>query len=395
MKIMVKYKTIEYFQAFFEVNQTIFSSLSIRDILKLLVKRTVNTLGAKAGSLRLLDEKTKRLELVASYLLSTKYLDKGTLISDKSIPEVLEGKVVTIKDASKDPRIQYQKEKTAEGINTILSVPVVANDRVIGVLRLYSGEPRDFSDEEIEFVSALAEIGGLAIVNAKIYEDEGIKLSSLLKKCGVELPEEPRRPKQKLKLFARETIDPSKSLEYFRGLHEITRAILSTLDSRKVIALVIEKVLLLMKVKACSLRLINETTRELELVASKGLSERYLKKGPLHIDKSIRDTLEGTPVFIPDARTDSRVEYLAEKAQEGIVSILSLPIVARKRVIGMLRLYSQEMRKYSREEVAFLSALAEMAGIAIINAKMYEKTKYDLSFWETTLGYMGVKGDQK
>ena len=150
-----------------------------------------------------------------------------------------------------------------------------------------------------------------------------------------------------------------------------------------------------MKVKACSIRLINEITRELELVASKGLSEHYLKKGPLHIDKSIREALTGTPVLIADARTDPRIEYQPEKAQEGIISILSLPIIARKRVIGILRLYSEEARRYSREEVAFLSALAELAGIAIINAQLYERTKYDLSFWKTTLGYLDVRRKQK
>ena len=255
---MGTHKTIEYFRAFFEVSQTIFSSLSLKEMLALLVKRTVKTLGAKAGSLRLLDEKTRQLELVASYMLSRKYLQKGVLSSDKSIPEVLEGRVVTIKDAFEDPRIQYQKEKMEEGINTILSVPVIAKSRVIGILRLYSGEPRDYSDEEIEFVSALAEIGGLAIANAKIYEDAGVKLSSLLKKFGVELTEEPRKRKQGLKSFAPEPIDPAKSLEYFRGLHEITRTILSSLDSAQVIALVIEKVLAATGVKACSLRLINE-----------------------------------------------------------------------------------------------------------------------------------------
>jgi GAF domain-containing protein len=393
--MIVKHKTIEYFRTFFDVSQAVFSSQSLKDILKLLIKRTVSALGAKAGSLRLVNEQTSRLELAASYLLSKKYLNKGSLSSDLSIPEVLEGKVVVIKDAFKDPRIQYKAEKLEEGINTILSVPVVAGDKVIGVLRLYSGEPRDFSDEEIEFVSALAEIGGLAIANAKIYEDEGIKLSSLLKEVGVELPEEPKRPKQKLESFALEPADPSRSLEYFRGLHTIAKAILSTLDSRQVINMVIEIVLAIMKVKACSLRLINETTRELELVASKGLSERYLKKGPLHIDKSIRETLAGTPVLIADARTDPRIEYLPEKAQEGIVSILSLPIIARKRVIGILRLYSEGPRRYSREEVAFLSAIAEMAGIAIINARLYERTKYDLSFWKTTLGYLDIRRNEK
>ncbi len=392
---MAKDKTIEYFRIFFEVSQSIFSSLSLKDILKLLVRRTVGALGAKSGGLRLVDEKTKRLELVASHMLSKKYLSKGALSSDKSIPEVLEGKVVVIKDAFRDSRIQYQAEKMAEGINTVLSVPVAAKDKVIGVLRLYSGEPRDFSDEEIEFVSALAEIGGLAIANAKIYEDEGIKLSVLLKEVGVELPEEPVKPKQRLKSFALEPVDPARSLEYFRVLHEVTRTILSTLDSRQVIDMVIEKVLSIMKVKACSIRLVNETTRELEMVASKGLSEHYLKKGPLHIDKSIRDTLGGAPVLIPDARTDPRVEYLAEKAREGIVSILSLPIIARKRVIGILRLYSDKMRPYSREEVAFLSALAGMAGVTIINARLYERTQYDLSFWKTTLGYLNARGEEK
>jgi signal transduction protein with GAF and PtsI domain len=285
MTIMVKHKTIEYFRTFFDVSQTIFSSLSLKDVLKLLVRRAVNTLGAKAGSLRIVNEKTNRLELVASQKLSKKYLNKGHLNSDQSIPEVLDGKVVVIKNAFKDPRIQYKKAKLEEGINTILSVPVVAKNKVIGILRLYSGEPRDFSDGEIEFVSALAEMGGLAIANAKIYEDEGIKLSSLLNKVGIELPEEPKSPKQRFKTFALEPDDPSKSLEYFRILHEITRTILTSLDSKQIIGLVIDKVIAIMHVKACSLRLINETTRELEWVASKGLSDGYLKKGRPHIDQ--------------------------------------------------------------------------------------------------------------
>ena len=64
--MMAEKKTTEYLQTFFDVNQTIFSSLSLKEILKILVKKTVRALGAKAGSLRLIDEQTKRLELAAS-----------------------------------------------------------------------------------------------------------------------------------------------------------------------------------------------------------------------------------------------------------------------------------------------------------------------------------------
>ena len=385
---MAEHKTTEYLKTFFDVNQTIFSSLSLKEILNILVKKTVRALGAKAGSLRLIDEQTKRLELAASENLSRKYLNKGPLNYDRSIPEVMEGKVVLVKDAHNDSRIQYRAEKAREGINTILSVPVVAKDKVIGVLRLYSEEPRDFTDEEIEFVSALAEMGGLAIANAKIYEDEGVKLSSLLKRVGIDLPEERKRLRQRPRPFAVEEVDPSKSLEYFRALHDIARTILSTLDSQRVIDLLIGKLLTIMKVKACSLRLVNETTRELETIASQGLSERYLKKGPVHMERSIRESLKGVPVLILDATADPRIEYPQENAREGIASILSLPIIAGKRAIGILRLYSQETRQYSGEEMAFLTAVAELAGLAIINARLYEKTKYDFSFWNTTLEYL-------
>jgi len=394
---MADHKTTAYLQTFFDINQTIFSSLSLKEILKELVKKTTSALGAKAGSLRLLDDRTRRLELAASYNLSKKYLNKGPLNSDQSVPAVMEGKVVVIKDAHNDERIQYRAEKLREGINTILSVPVVAKDKVIGVLRLYSAERREFSSEEIEFASALAEMGGLAIANAKIYEDEGVRLTTLLAEVGIELPaERSRRPGKRSRPFAMEPVDQVKSLEYFRVLHGIGRAILSTLDSRLVIDLLTEKMLAAMKVEACSLRLVNETTRELEMIASSGLSDSYLKKGPVHMDKSIRETLTGVPVLILDATADPRIEYPNENAREGIASILSLPVIAGKRVIGILRLYSKEMRQYSAEEVAFLSAVAELAGLAIINARLYEKTKYDLSFWKTTLAYLNTgKAGQK
>jgi len=383
----------EFFAVFFEASRTILSSSSLEEILNLLVRRAAETLGAKGGSLRLVDEMTNRLELKASFQLSQRYLTKGPLEMDKSVPEVLAGSVVLIKDAQNDPRVQYREELREEGINAMLSVPVEAKDKVIGVLRLYMTNVRDLGAEEIEFVSALAELGGLAIVNARIYEERGIKLASLLQKVGVDLPEKPGEESRRYLCFRTQPVDPARSLEYFRMLHETLRSLLSTLNSEEVMALMIDKLLELMKVEACALRLINDTTRELELFACKGLSDRFLEKGPLHADKSICEALEGFPVLIADAKTDPRIQYPEQMAREGITTILSLPIVAMDRVVGVLRLYSKAARQYSQDEVAFLSALAEIAGILIMNARLYEKTKYDLSFWTATLGYLEGNSD--
>ena len=387
VRAMSSERDIQYFKVFFDASQAILSSASLKDILNLLVRRTVDALDVKAGALLLVDEKTGRLKLMSSHQLSRKFRNKGPLRTGKSIPEVMEGKPVLIKDALADPRIQYREAMLEEGINTLLSVPVVAKDKVIGVLRLYMAEPRDVSDSEMEFVSALAGMGGLAIANAMIYENESVQLSNLHKKMGVEMPRQARERKGKSKTPVVSSVDPSHSLEYFRAFHEVTRAILSTLDSREVVTLVIEKVIAVMRVKACGLRLVDRTTREMEMFASKGLSKWFLEKGPIHADKSIFEALEGVPVLVLDAQTDPRIQYQKEVAKEGIVSVLSLPIVAGDRVIGVLRLYTGETRQFTLDEVAFLTAIAMISGIAIMNARLYEKTKYDLSFWGTTLDY--------
>lgn len=378
----------EYFRLFFETAQAILSARNLQETLDSLVQRTVASLQIKAGGLRLIDEQSNSLKQVASFGLSEAYLNKGALNADQSIPEVLVGKPVCIKDAYNDPRIQYPDAMRAEGINTILSVPVIAGDKVIGVLRLYSAEPRDYNDEDLEFVSALAEMGGLAIANARLYQNQGDRLASLFEEIGVEQPTAAEIREQQFESCAFLPIDPVKSLGYFRTLHEVTRAILSTLDSKQVVQLIVDKVIGIMQVKACALRLRNEITHELELIATAGLSEKFLAKGQPHTDQSISETLAGKPVLITDTANDPRLEYPAETVAEGIASILSMPIVARQRVVGVLRLYSAERRQYSQEEVTFLSALAEIAGVAIMNARIYEKTRNDLSFWTTTFGYM-------
>jgi signal transduction protein with GAF and PtsI domain len=385
---MIQTNANEYFRLFFETAQAILSARNLQETLDSLVHRTVDALEIKAGGLRLIDEQSNNLKQVASFGLSETYLNKGPLNADQSIPEVLGGKPVYIKDAHNDPRIQYPEAMRNEGIAAVLSVPVIAGEKVIGVLRLYSAEPHDYSDEDIEFVSALAEMGGLAVANARHSQAEEDKLAALFEEIDVDLSTTSEISEQQLAAFAFLPVDPTKSLDYFRTLHEITQAILSTLDSKQVVQMIVDKVISIMQVKAGALRLRNETTHELELIATSGLSEKFLAKGQPHTNQSISETLAGKPVLITDTANDPRLEYPAETVAEGVATILSMPIIARQRVVGVLRLYSAEKRQYSHEEITFLSALAEIAGVAIMNARIYEKTRNDLSFWTATLGYM-------
>jgi len=89
---------------------------------------------------------------------------------DNGANPTLKGKNVTILNMAEDPRAQYPKAAIEEGIVSLVSIPLSIEGRIIGVLRIYTGAPRNFSEDEINFAEALAEMGAIAIRNARVHE---------------------------------------------------------------------------------------------------------------------------------------------------------------------------------------------------------------------------------
>lgn len=157
---------------FAEIKTAISSTLNLKEVLDLIVQGVVKVMKVKGSSLSLLDKNREKLRIFAYHGLSRNYVDKGPLDSSKSLSETtLNGKQVWIEDASTDPRVQYPTEAMREGIASILSVPLVVRNKVIGALRVYTSEPRSFSEDEGRFLFGFAEQVALAIENARSYED--------------------------------------------------------------------------------------------------------------------------------------------------------------------------------------------------------------------------------
>ncbi len=165
-------KEKDYFHGLYDVAKAINSTLDFSQVLETIVKEVVESMGLKASSLRLLDRRGKRLLMGAAYGLSEDYIRKGAVEVNKSgiDKEVLAGKTVSIFDARTDPRFQYPEQAKKEGIRSVLVVPLMVEDRAIGVMRAYAAENREFSEDEVEFLNAVANLSAIAIENARLHQ---------------------------------------------------------------------------------------------------------------------------------------------------------------------------------------------------------------------------------
>jgi GAF domain-containing protein len=161
-----------YFEALYQITLRISSSLDLDDVLAYLTEETARAVGAKASSVRLLDPTGQRLEMQAVYGLSDAYLNKGPVEVARSPVDrqILSGESTQLEDVTHDPHFQYPEEAAREGIASVASVPLIARTKPIGVLRVYSGQRRVFTDDEMRFLTAVADLAALSIENARLYD---------------------------------------------------------------------------------------------------------------------------------------------------------------------------------------------------------------------------------
>jgi GAF domain-containing protein len=332
-------KGINYFKSFCKISKAFGTTFSKTEILDLIVESAIDTMNAKAACLFLADEKEDIFVPVAQKGLSENYLHAKPIHAKKIVQAILKGGYLAIRDATSDPRVENHDAKKAEGIASILDVPVMVKDKAIGVLALYTAKPRDFMPDEIEFLSALADQGGMAVQHARLLE----------------------RIRQNSMLFLDLAANINSSLDIKQILHNLTADICEALGMEGVM-----------------IRLLNKATGELDLVASYGLSQEFLNKGVVSAKKHLSRVLEGETLVIEDVTTDETLQYRDEVINEGIVSMLVVPIKAKDEVIGIMRLCSGAKRAYPDDVIMLVNALAQTGGLAIQNASMYLALQNDM-----------------
>lgn len=170
-------------------------------------------------------------------------------------------------------------------------------------------------------------------------------------------------------------MDRSSDIEgFYRIFRDISTSVHSGSDLEEVLDLVVRKATDAVNAKGALLRILNLQTDELELSAAYGLSERYLSKGHVSTARTITDLCrQNKVIIIDDVRTNPRVQYPREAAEEGILSMVDLPLTLGNHVVGIIRIFFAERRKFSEEHLYFLVAIAEQCSLAIDKARLIEK----------------------
>ena len=161
----------------------------------------------------------------------------------------------------------------------------------------------------------------------------------------------------------------------YKILYDIAQKLNSKLESQEVLRTIVESIRDAADAKGCSLMLLTPDRQELIHSVACGLSDWYVRKGPVKVDAAIAQALEAKPVAILDATTDRRVQYKEQAKKEGVVSLLSLPLKRRGQVIGIVRVYTAEPRQFPDNEIDFFSALANLGAVALERAELLEEEK--------------------
>jgi len=164
---------------------------------------------------------------------------------------------------------------------------------------------------------------------------------------------------------------------YIEALTKISRAITSDLYLEDVLKLIVTLSANVMKAKICSLWLLDEKNKELKIRATQAMSREYLKERSIKLGEGIVGLVakEKKSLSIVDVSGDTRYKEKKLAKTEGFKSMLSVPMMVKKKVIGVINCYTTSPHKFTKSEISLLSTVSNQAAVAIENTELMVKSK--------------------
>jgi len=273
----------------------------------------------------------------------------GASETARQLPAVVEvfrqGKAMIIPDLATDPRIQHRR-LISGGFRSAAFLPLTVGREIIGVVQLASRAEGYFRPEKQSHLAAITRQMGIAMENRDLFDQT------------------------------------QRHLERIHALHDIDVAIAESLDLKKVLDVLLEKIEVFLPIPATySVKLFNSENGRMEPAACRNLDEAEWKS--LLQRRSQHDSepaFDGTaPRIIRNVQADMGNPEQPFFIQHSLVSYLGVPLTVKDGLLGVLGLYTHEEHDFTAEEIDFFMTLAGQAAIAINNSRLYEKSRKQTS----------------
>jgi two-component system, NtrC family, sensor kinase len=307
------------------------------------------------------------LEEVKEFVRTHPFIpDRGTLTGRVG----LERRVVHIPDVLSDPEYTYHELQKIAGYRSMLGIPLLRSDELIGIFGVHRTRVEPFTDKEIELASTFADQAVIAIENARLLDE--------IRHRNDELAE---------------------ALEFQTATGEVLRIVASSPNHlQPVFDAMLEKATELCDAKFGMLWLYGGGA--FTVVADRNLPPAYARAvrgrsfSP-ETNTALRFLVEGkAPVHIRDAVGDGAYadrEPLRVEAVElgGVRSFVAVPMLKKGELIGLFSIYRDELGGFAENQIALVTTFADQAVIAIENARLFDELRDRQAELRVTFDNMG------
>lgn len=244
--------------------------------------------------------------------------------------------VAVPREAYKDHRFRFFPEMREGEYESMLAVPLLHENEVIGVINVRTHRPHEYTRNQVRILSNIAAQVAGAIERSR-------RLQQLERRA-----------------------------EQVCALTEITRQIAGNLYLEEILQFLVNMTAQAMGYKVCTVMLMDDERRELVLKATSSKSQEYISKPNIPLGESIagRAALQGRIITVPDVQQHPQYRFADIAAREGLCSLACVPLSTKGRTLGVLSCYTERPHDFTEEELNVLMALANQAAVAVEHAKL-------------------------
>ena len=325
-----------------QISAALAAAWKLEDTLEVITRITSQVMGVDSCSIYLQEGGSDRLVLKATTGLAREAIGRASLGIGEGLTgwAVIHGQPVAMRDALNDPRFKLLPETHEERLRSLMAVPLSVQGRIIGAMNVQTAEMHDFTDDEIELLSLIANLAAGALEKAMLYD----------------------RMQQQIQELS--------------TLAEISRTVTSPLYLDEMLGVVTELAAQVMGAKATSLHLLDDATGQLVLRATHNIQAKDVQFSSIAVGQSITGqvAVSGQPIIVPNINIDEHYLNRSLAGQEGWISLLGVPLIVRDKIVGVFSCYTDAYHEFTPKEVELFQTLANQTALAIENARLVINT---------------------